>query len=468
MRKELRYFVLVMLAMGSLFLIANTLFAGTVDLPKTGQITCYDEGDNVIPCAGTGQDGDIQAGATWPNPRFTDNGDGTITDNLTGLMWLKDADCLGFLTWQAALDKVADLNANPGSYTCGGYTGTYSDWALPNVNELQSLYNAAVTDSGSWLNLNGFSDVQSFSYWSSTTYANDTGYAWGIYMANGFMGGYNKSISSYVWAVRAVKIPPAAVWKTGQTQSYGAGDDGALQRGVGWPDPRLADNGDGTVTDNLTGLMWLKDANCFGSMSWQTALAKVADLNANPGSYTCGDYAAGYTDWRLPNRKELLSLTDFSQYSLALPAGHPFANVQSGDYWSSTTNAHHFDAAWVVIMDHGIVNDHDKSDDYYVWPVRAGQSGTLLYVDNHGQCGQEPCYQAINLALEAAEDGSLIKVADGTYSEAPDWKKAGMVTISGGWKNSFADHNGTSQIYSPVCTGGGSIKLQPSVTVVPR
>jgi len=58
---------------------------------------------------------------------------------------------------------------------------------------------------------------------------------------------------------------PAPVPKTGQTTSYATGDDGDLEKGVAWPDPRFMDNGNGTVTDNLTGLIWLKNANCFGA-----------------------------------------------------------------------------------------------------------------------------------------------------------------------------------------------------------
>ena len=70
-----------------LFLFLNsTAFAGTINLPKTGQTKCYETIGVEIPCAGTGQDGEIQAGVTWPEPRFTDHGDGTVTDNLTGLM----------------------------------------------------------------------------------------------------------------------------------------------------------------------------------------------------------------------------------------------------------------------------------------------------------------------------------------------------------------------------------------------
>jgi len=76
-------------------------------------------------------------------------------------------------------------------------------------------------------------------------------------------------------------IAPAP--KTGVTTSYAAGDDGALKKGVAWPNPRFTDNSNGTVTDNLTGLVWLKNANCPGpstSCSWTGAFANVASLNS--------------------------------------------------------------------------------------------------------------------------------------------------------------------------------------------
>lgn len=68
---------------------------GEIDLPQTGQTTCYDSAGAVIPCPGTGQDGDWLAGVVWPSPRFT-VGTGAeadcVTDNLTGLMWVKSPD----------------------------------------------------------------------------------------------------------------------------------------------------------------------------------------------------------------------------------------------------------------------------------------------------------------------------------------------------------------------------------------
>ena len=65
---------------------------------------------------------------------------------------------------------------------------------------------------------------------------------------------------------------PAPVPKTGQTTSYASYDDGYYEKGVQWPNPRFTDNLDGTITDNLTGLIWMKNANCSGPRTWDSAL----------------------------------------------------------------------------------------------------------------------------------------------------------------------------------------------------
>jgi hypothetical protein len=158
--------------------------------------------------------------------------------------------------------------------------------------------------------------------------------------------------------------------KTGQTTSYATGDDGALQKGVAWPNPRFTDNGNGTVTDNLTGLIWLKNANCFGARNWATALG---DANALP-SGACGlsdGSVAG--DWRLPNVRELQSLIDYGRFSFALPSGHSFTGVQSNFYWTSTTNAGVTSMAWYVRLVGGGVDFTLKTNTTPVWPVRGGQ-----------------------------------------------------------------------------------------------
>jgi hypothetical protein len=113
----------------------------------TGQTTCYGASGVVIPCLDTGQDGDIQAGVPFPSPRFTDNGDSTVTDNLTNLIWLKNANCFpgffGFgLQWEDQAGGQHALNAanTLASGSCGLTDGSAAgDWRLPNVKELQSL-----------------------------------------------------------------------------------------------------------------------------------------------------------------------------------------------------------------------------------------------------------------------------------------------------------------------------------------
>ena len=165
-------------------------------------------------------------------------------------------------------------------------------------------------------------------------------------------------------------VEPAPVPKTGQTTAYATGDDGDLEKGVPWPYPRFTDNGDGTVTDNLTGLIWLKDANCFGSRTWSQALSDCNGLASGQCGLTDGSNAG---DWRLPNRFELESLLDLENYNPPLPSGHPFQNVQTFIYWSSTTHASYTPAAWCVLMITGRVADYDKTNSaIYVWPVRGG------------------------------------------------------------------------------------------------
>ena len=179
-------------------------------VPKTGQTICYDASGSTINCEDTGQDGDLEKGVTWPNPRFTDNTDGTVTDTLTGLIWLKDAACMGSGTWSDALTQVGSLNSGA-NFHCGNYTaGTFSDWRLPNVREMQSLvhygfFNPAVPDTagtGQWLEGDPFTGVQSSFYWSSTTFANYSDVAWRVNLYYGRVDDGGKAGTFYVWPVR--------------------------------------------------------------------------------------------------------------------------------------------------------------------------------------------------------------------------------------------------------------------------
>ena len=165
---------------------------------------------------------------------------------------------------------------------------------------------------------------------------------------------------------------PAPVEKTGQTTSYATGDDGDLEIGVASPNPRFTDNLDGTVTDNLTGLIWLKNANCFGTRTWNNALSDSNGLESGECGVTDGSSAG---DWRLPNRFELESLLDLKNYNPALSSAHPFINVQVNfNYSTSTTNANNPLRMWTVNMSQGevVYDPGDKDGAFYVWPVRGG------------------------------------------------------------------------------------------------
>jgi len=178
----------------------------------------------------------------------------------------------------------------------------------------------------------------------------------------------------------------ARVAKTGAEHLTGytfvAGEDGhaSMRKGLAWPNPRFTDNNNGTVTDNLTGLIWLKNANFkAGTRTWANALTDCATLKHGEGGLTDGSVEG---DWRLPNVQELQSLIDYGRYNPALcntagtgqwTSGDPFTGVQSSFYWSSTTRAAGTTLAWYVGLYDGYATVDYKSVAAYVWPVRGGQ-----------------------------------------------------------------------------------------------
>ena len=360
---------------------AFEVFTGRLELPQTGQTGCWDRYGTLCTCGKPGcrgHDGSMRAGIAWPEPRFTASGD-CVTDTLTGLLWMRSPQRT-LRTWEDALSYANEV------VLCG-----YDDWRLPNINEFESLVNMNAAPN-TWLLSKGFADVF-YHYWSSTTSIAETNRAWYVYMVDGGIGyaSYTKTNNWYAWPVRGGQQDrpdtnyPANLLKTGQTVSYSPMDDGTYQRGITLPaSGRFSDHSDGTVTDNLTGLMWLKDANCMethyssawpsGYVFWQEGLDIVKGIN--DGTYI--DCSAGYADWRMPNRKELHSLTDFSQSNPALPLDHPFENVQFNfppgwQYLTSTTYANKTDQFWGLRMGTGTIAGTQKaSNTNWLWPVRGG------------------------------------------------------------------------------------------------
>ncbi|MEW5816569.1 MAG: DUF1566 domain-containing protein, partial [Spirochaetota bacterium] len=157
--------------------------------------------------------------------------------------------------------------------------------------------------------------------------------------------------------------------KTGQSMIYQPGDDGSYQ--MGYPiggGQRFIDNGDGTVIDLVTGLMWIKDPTQAGlgsPMYWYDAINACENLDF-----------AGHDDWRLPNINELMSIVDHSRYNPAFDTFYftPFPDTWT-PYWSSTTNASWIDGAWALYPYDGYKTTWGKPWDMcYIRPVRGGQA----------------------------------------------------------------------------------------------
>jgi hypothetical protein len=352
----------------------------------------YDGTNPPVSVAATGQnasavagdDGALKKGVAWPETRFADNQDGTVTDSLTGLVWLKDAGCLGTAVWSDALAAANQLTSG----SCGLADGSKAgDWRLPNLVELESVIDASASNPA--LNAgNPFAHAGNELYWTSTSYfggEEGSPQAWAIRMADGRYvndGSQNvkASANNGVWAVRGTGSGAARPQATGLYVPFQSGDDGTLQKGVPLIFPRFIENGNGTVTDTVTGLTWLKQANCIQG-DWATAVAAVNVLASGQCGLTDGSAAGA---WRMPNRKELQSLADRNENNEADYLDYTFLNpdqtvfqtavfmnfIPSQYYWTSTTDATNPSEAWTVFScDYGVY-DTAKSAMGYTLAVR--------------------------------------------------------------------------------------------------
>lgn len=258
-------------------------------------------------------------------PSYTDNGDGTITDNVTGLMWQKD---------MGQKMSFADATLAAKNLKLGGY----SDWRVPTIKELYSLIQFTGQVKGEQA-IKMFIDERYFTQplgntslgereidaqtWSSTQYVgtvmNNQSVAFGVNFVDGRIKGYpiNKpgSGTPNTMYFRMVR---------GNT-SYGVN--------------KFVDNGDGTISDNATGLMWQKSDDGI-ARNWEEALKFAEELQLG-----------GHNDWRLPNAKELQSIVDYTRAPSVTnsPAIDPmfqttsinYPNGITGQYpyfWTSTTH----------------------------------------------------------------------------------------------------------------------------------
>jgi hypothetical protein len=253
-----------------------------------------------------------------------------VRDDVTGLIWevktgdgtIHDKD--DRYTWQAAQDEfIAQLNSDN--------FGGHSDWRLPSAQELCSIVNKGTASPA--VDTDFFPNtVPSAIYLTSTSDSVDTDNLWPVYFRHGYISKVGKINSNHVRAVR------------------GAQKNTNL----------MIDNGDGTVTDTNSGLMWQQAE--AGHMSWQEALAYCEALEL-----------AGYDDWRLPNYNELLSIVDYEKTEFPSIDTDFFPDAIAFDYWSSTTYVVDTSKAWNVQFNGGSVYEDGKSGNNYVRAVRGGK-----------------------------------------------------------------------------------------------
>jgi len=328
-------------------------------LPDTGQTTCYNNINTVITCPSP-ENPLAQDGSYLINPpSYTINTDGTVTDNNTKLIWQQVDDGIT-RTWPEANSYCKNL-------TLGGYT----DWGLPTKSELFSIVDFGQYDPS--INSSIFPNTKT-DYWSSSSprpYPDNAWYVFfGQYKAKYCcVGGYCGDWDNY----DGVKISYSSKSSTKHYARCVRGKE--LSFGV------FVENGDGTVTDLSTGLMWQQEKADSIRMKWGDAL-----------SYCEGITLGGYSDWRLPNVRELESLIDNGQidpafYSVLYPDGY------CGDtyYWSSTSIHGIFCAlfgawteAYLVSSTGSIIQDSkSRTSSFYYYPnkarcVRGGNTGLSI------------------------------------------------------------------------------------------
>ena len=165
---------------------------------------------------------------------------------------------------------------------------------------------------------------------------------------------------AYTWTVLACTDDDCGLWSDELEFSYPPPAT-----------PRFTDNGDGTVTDTHTDLMWTQNANLYGENDWWDATSYCWDLTL-----------AEKSDWSLPYISELNSLIDETQVDPALPSDNPFTNVQSDFYWSSTTDVGNTNFAWGALFGDGSVSLGDTGGEGYAWCVRIKPQQFTVQITN--------------------------------------------------------------------------------------
>lgn len=308
-----------------------------------------------------GQDGNYQKGGKMS---FTNNGDGTITDNITGLMWQEVPSTEDFM-WADAEEYCNNLSL-----------GGYSDWRMPTVKELFSLQDFSTGwpyIQTEYFRLASGEITKDEQFWTSTKYVGVTaeGGNDAVFGVNAVTGHIKAYASGSQIPNGDDPPPPPPGGNDEPPQGNPMAKYVRAVRGDTYGINNLIDNGDGTITDKATNLMWAQADNGEG-IDWENALA-----------YAENSSLAGHTDWRLPNVKELQSIVDYSYSTSAADANlqkaaidpmfscttitNEAGNNDYGYYWTSTS-----------------ARFQKGTPYYYAWYVAFGQAVNNQGADFHG------------------------------------------------------------------------------------
>ena len=307
-------------------------------------------------------------------PSYTDNGDGTITDNVTGLMWQKGFEAM---TYDEALEKVKQFNL-----------ANHTDWRIPSIKEAYSLMLFSGVDASSRemykvpKSAKPFVDTDyfDFEYGANGERIIDTQMMSSTIYKGKTMGG-NTTVFGVNLADGRIKGYPTSKMRGEKKHTV------RFVRGnVDYGKNNFVDNGNGTISDVASDLMWQKSDSEKG-MNWEEALAWVEEMNSK-------NYL-GYHDWRLPNAKELHSILDYNNS----PQSNGKAAINS-------------------IFEISKIKDEGKADNYpFFW------TSTTLVGQRGGQQAVYMCFgEALGFMKDRKTNGTTLMDVHGAGAQRSDPK----------------------------------------------
>jgi hypothetical protein len=386
--------------------LVTPVFAVEYPIPDTGQDLCYDwerilcdewhmDGPNQVCdsdpyCPAVGEDfygQDAQYNSNPPD--MTDNGDGTVTDNLTGLIWEQKNEANDPLTY-----TYNDAAAYCDNLSLGGF----DDWRMPSRKEYSTILNLGRLSPSLDTTYFPFfirTNPTDIYYWTSSDYHDDPSQSWIMQLSFGII---DKGAKVSLYKVRCVR---------------------------GTPDPAASytANGNGTVTDNVTGLMWEQKTDDGGNRdkdttyTWKDALAYCENL-----------VLGSFSDWRLPNPKELERLVDLSTSSPAIDTAQ-FPHTSNGYYWTSSTcvGCHKFKAFAYNFSDGALYfgvkyRDGNYPENYARCVRTAGDTPTTTTAISTTTSSQpnNPCAVEEIYGESSAQAALLRQFRDGVLVKSPE------------------------------------------------